>query len=156
MSNLLFDTLFDQKSVEPVFIELADGRHWSYGDILDEAARVANTLVSLGIQPGDRVAVQVDKSVSMVALYLGTIRAGAVFLPLNTAYTVSEVENFMRDAEPALLVCHPAAEAALRPVAATTATRLETLDSSGDAGSWSERLSASASEFTSKAGSAWI
>jgi len=149
MSNLLFDTLFDQKPVDPAFVEQIDGRHWSYRDILDETARVANTLVSLGIQPGDRVAAQVDKSVSLVALYLGTIRAGAVFLPLNTAYTLTEVEYFISDAKPALLVCDPAAEAALRPIAAATATRIETLDSSGDAGSWPERLSASAIEFSS-------
>ena len=135
MNNYLFDTLFDQKPAGAVFIELVDGTHWSYGDFLDETARVANALVSLGIQPGDRVAAQIDKSVSAVALYLGTIRAGAVFLPLNTAYTATEVEYFISDAEPALLVCRPAAEAALRPVAASTATRLETIDSSGNSGS---------------------
>ena len=138
MSNLLFDTLFDQMPVDRIFIELVDGRQWRYREFLDETARVANALVSLGIKPGDRVAAQVDKSVSAIALYLGVIRAGAVFLPLNTAYTASEVEYFITDAEPALLVCRPAAEALLGPVAASTETRLETLDASGDMGSWPE------------------
>ena len=147
MSNFLFDTLFDQKPQTAVFIELADGLRWSYSDFLNETARVANALVSLGIQPGDRVAAQVDKSVSAIALYLGTIRAGAVFLPLNTAYTATEVEYFIGDAEPALLVCRPAAEAALRPITDSAATRLETLDASGNAGSWAARVNASASEF---------
>ena len=147
MNNYLFDTLFDQKPAGAVFIELVDGTHWSYSDFLDETARVANALVSLGIQPGDRVAAQIDKSVSAVALYLGTIRVGAVFLPLNTAYTATEVEYFISDVEPALLVCRPAAEAALRPVATSTATRLETIDSSGNSGSWPELVSASASEY---------
>ena len=147
MSNFLFDTLFDQKPGGAVFIELVDGIRWSYSDFLNETARVANALVSLGIQPGDRVAAQVDKSVSAVALYLGTIRAGAVFLPLNTAYTAPEVEYFIGDAEPSLLVCRPSAEAALRPIAASAATRLETLDSSGKVGSWSDLVSASAGEF---------
>ena len=148
MSNFLFGTLFDQKPTAAVFIELADGMRWNYGDLLDETARVANALLSLGIQPGDRVAAQVDKSVSAVALYLGTVRAGAVFLPLNTAYTATEVEYFVNDAEPALLVCRPTAEAALRPIATNTATRLETLDASGNAGSWSKLVSASAVEFS--------
>ena len=100
MNNLLFDTLFDEKPGAAVFIELADGVRWSYDDFLDETARVANALLALGIQPGDRVAAQVDKSVSAIALYLGTIRTGAVFLPLNTAYTAPEVEYFLGDAEP--------------------------------------------------------
>jgi len=151
MINHLFDTLFDQKPGGAVFIELADGTRWNYGDILSETARVANALVSLGIQPGDRIAAQVDKSVSAIALYLGTIRAGAVFLPLNTAYTAPEVEYFINDAEPALLVCRPAAETALRPIAASAATRLETLDSSGNAGSWSELVNRCAGEFDSVA-----
>jgi len=151
MINHLFDTLFDQKPGGAVFIELADGTRWNYGDILSETARVANALVSLGIQPGDRIAAQVDKSVSTVALYLGTIRAGAVFLPLNTAYTAPEVEYFINDAEPALLVCRPIAETALRPIAASAATRLETLDSSGNAGSWPDLVNTCAGEFDSVA-----
>ena len=77
MSNYLFDTLFDGKSTTAPFIELVDGTRWSYSDFIIETARVANALVSMGIQPGDRVAAQVDKSVSAIALYLGTIRAGA-------------------------------------------------------------------------------
>ena len=147
MSNLLFDTLLDQMPGEAVFIELADGKCWSYSDILNETARVANALVSMGVQPGDRVAAQVDKSVSVVALYLGVIRAGAVFLPLNTAYTASEVEYFITDAEPALLVCRPADEAVLGPIAESAATRLETLDSSGDAGSWPGLVNTCSSQF---------
>jgi len=147
MSNLLFDTLFDQRPVDRVFIELADGKRWSYSDILNQTAQVANALVSMGVQPGDRVAAQVDKSVSMIALYLGVIRAGAVFLPLNTAYTASEIEYFITDAEPALLVCRPAAEAALGPIAASTATRLETLGSSGEAGSWPGLVNTCSSQF---------
>jgi len=150
MINHLFDTLFDQKSGEAVFIELADGTRWSYSEILSETARVANALISVGIQPGDRVAAQVDKSVSAVALYLGTIRAGAVFLPLNTAYTAPEVEYFVSDAEPALLVCRPAAETVLRPIAESNRTHLETLDPDGG-GSWSKLVNTCASEFNSVA-----
>ena len=146
MSNMLFDALFDEKPGQAVFIELADGVRWSYDDILKEAARVANALVSAGIQPGDRVAAQIDKSVSAITLYLGTIRAGAVFLPLNTAYTAAEVEYFITDAEPAIFICRSSSDAALRPIAESNNSRLETLNADGG-GSWSDLVNASANDF---------
>ena len=58
-------------------------------------------------KPGDRVAVQIEKSVEALVLYLATVRAGAVYLPLNTAYTLHELEYFLGDAEPSLVVCDP-------------------------------------------------
>ena len=90
------------------FAELADGRRYTYGDVDDVSARFANALVDLGVEPGDRVAVQVEKSIEAIMLYLGAIRAGAVFLPLNTAYTPAEIEYFLGDAEPRVFVCDPA------------------------------------------------
>jgi malonyl-CoA/methylmalonyl-CoA synthetase len=146
MINHLFDTLFDRKSAQAVFIELTDGRRWSYDDMLSETARVANALVSAGVQPGDRVAAQIDKSISTVALYLGTIRAGAVFLPLNTAYTAVEVEYFINDAEPTVFVCRSSTEAALRPIAEGKGARLETLNPD-DSGSWTNLVKESSSKF---------
>jgi malonyl-CoA/methylmalonyl-CoA synthetase len=146
MINHLFDTLFDRKSAQAVLIELADGRRWSYDDMLSETARVANALVSAGVQPGDRVAAQIDKSISTVALYLGTIRAGAVFLPLNTAYTAVEVEYFINDAEPTVFVCRSSTEAALRPIAEGKGARLETLNPD-DSGSWTNLVKESSSKF---------
>ena len=115
--------------------------------MLQETAKVANALGESGVRPGDRVAAQVDKSASAIALYLGTLRAGAVFLPLNTAYTANEVEYFVRDAEPALLVCRPAAEAALRPIADNVNARLETLDADGNSGSWAKKVEAGTAVF---------
>ena len=115
--------------------------------MLQETAKVANALGEAGVRPGDRVAAQVDKSASAIALYLGTLRAGAVFLPLNTAYTANEVEYFVRDAEPALLVCRPAAEAALRPIADNVNARLETLDADGNSGSWAKKVEAGTAVF---------
>ena len=119
--------------------------------MLRETAKVANALLEAGVYPGDRVAAQVDKSASAIALYLGTVRAGAVFLPLNTAYTANEIEYFIGDAEPALLVCRPAAEAALRPIAEKVNARLETLDADGNGGSWAKRVEAAATVFTTVA-----
>ncbi len=110
-----------------VFARLEDGRSYTYADVEAVSARFASALVALGVKPGDRVAAQVEKSIEAVMLYLGTLRAGAVFLPLNTAYTAAEVEYFLTDAEPSVFVCDPAAADMLRPVAAKAGARLETL-----------------------------
>src|SRR5829696_3624986 len=128
MANHLYDLLRSgAKDPEKIFAELIDGRWYRYRDVDDVSARFANALVDLGVEPGDLVAVQVEKSIEAIMLYLGTIRAGAVFLPLNTAYTAAEIEYFVGDAEPRVFVCDPAKAEALRPIAAKAGARLETL-----------------------------
>ena len=112
-----------------VFIERPDRTVLTYGDVLARSGSLANALVRLGVEPGDRVAVQVDKSPEALLLYLATLRVGAVYLPLNTAYTTGELAYFLGDAEPALVVCRPAARDAMRAIAA--ATRVETLGADG-------------------------
>ncbi len=77
----------------------------SYGDIDDRSARMATVLLSMGVNPGDRVMVQAPKSVDGVALYLASLRIGAVYVPLNTAYVDGEVSFFVTDAEPAVFIC---------------------------------------------------
>ena len=72
---------------DKAFIITADNRVISYGALKEVTARLANGLVKLGLKQGDRVAVQVEKSVEALFLYLATVRAGGVFLPLNPAYT---------------------------------------------------------------------
>ena len=79
----------------------------SFKDFFQNSERIASALIATGIQTGDRVAVQVEKSVSALELYVGTVLAGAIFLPLNPAYTPAEIEYFLRDARPALFVCDP-------------------------------------------------
>ncbi|GGE95847.1 malonyl-CoA synthase [Stappia taiwanensis] len=113
------------------FLQAPSGEITSYADMLARSGAYANALTALGVVPGDRVAVQVDKSAEALMLYLGTVRAGAVFLPLNTAYTPAEVAYFVGDAEPALLVCDPARTEALTPIAGKVGCRLETLDGNG-------------------------
>ena len=110
-----------------LFASLADGRHYTYGDVEAVSARFANVLAEWGVTAGDRVAAQVPKSIEAMMLYLAALRVGAVFLPLNTGYTPVEVESFLGDAEPRLLVCDPEAAPALAPVAERAGARLETL-----------------------------
>ena len=91
-----------------VALEVADrsvGRStWSFAEIASEAARAASLLADLGLQKGDRVAVQVEKSPEALMLYLGCLRGGYVFLPMNTAYREDEVDYLVGNAEPALIV----------------------------------------------------
>ncbi len=89
----------------------------SYGAFWHNAARMASGLVALGLKPGDRVAAQVPKTVATLELYVATVMAGGVFLPLNTAYTPAEVAYFLTDAAPHLLVCDPAGLGPLSPLA---------------------------------------
>ncbi|UJX46359.1 malonyl-CoA synthase [Xanthobacter sp. YC-JY1] len=111
---------------------LMDGTVETYGDALALSARLANLLVARGVKPGDRVAVQVEKSWPALALYLATIRAGAVYLPLNTAYTLNEVEYFLSDAEPAVFVCRPEIEQDARALATRLGVgAVETLGTDG-------------------------
>jgi malonyl-CoA/methylmalonyl-CoA synthetase len=93
------------------FVELPDGTAFTYRDAEARSGRYANLLTAMGVEPGDRIAVQVEKSVEGLFLYLGVLRAGGVYLPLNTAYRSGEVGYFLGDAEPRVFVCDPAREA---------------------------------------------
>lgn len=88
-------------------IETHDGRFFSWLDIERASAKLANLLVSLDLQAGARIAVQVEKSPEALILYLATLRAGYVFLPLNTAYQHAEMQYFIGDAEPEVVICTP-------------------------------------------------
>ncbi|MCD6671974.1 MAG: malonyl-CoA synthase [Burkholderiaceae bacterium] len=89
-------------------IETEDGARYSWNDVERASAMLANLLVRLGLSKGDRIAVQVEKSPEALLLYLATLRAGFVYLPLNTAYQAAEIDYFVGDAEPAAVVCAPA------------------------------------------------
>ncbi|HQD84082.1 MAG TPA: malonyl-CoA synthase [Quisquiliibacterium sp.] len=97
----------------------AQGRplYYSWDDIDRASARIANLLASLKLPAGARVAVQVEKSPEALLLYLATLRAGYVYLPLNTAYQAAEIEYFVGNAEPALVVCAPGSAEWITPIA---------------------------------------
>ncbi len=95
-----------------VFVTTASGEHVSYGEAFRRSAQLANLFTRLGVRPGDRLAVQVEKSVTGLMIYLACVRAGIAMLPLNTGYTESEVEYLLGDAEPALVIRDPSKPAA--------------------------------------------
>lgn len=122
-----------------VAIESADSatgatlRRYSWRDIDEQTARIANLLVSLKLPEGSRVAVQTEKSVEALMLYLGVLRAGYVYLPLNTAYQASEIDYFIGNAEPAVVVCSPKSLSWIQPIAdAAHVTQVFTLDDAGE------------------------
>ncbi|HEX9964002.1 MAG TPA: malonyl-CoA synthase [Allosphingosinicella sp.] len=111
----LFRSRFPVDADLPFLIE-PDGTELSYAALDERTGALAARLAELGVAPGDRVAVQAEKSVSGLLLYLATLRAGAVHLPLNPAYTAAEVRYFLEDSEPALFVGDPARGSAARRV----------------------------------------
>src|SRR3982075_279817 len=124
----LFDNLDDPSRLA---IETHDGQRISYADLIARAGQMANVLVARGVKPGDRVAAQTEKSVPGLGLYLGTGRAGAVYLPLNTAYTLNELDYFIGDAEPSLVVCDPSKADGIGAIAAKGGAKVETLGADG-------------------------
>ncbi|MFG6157640.1 malonyl-CoA synthase [Halomonas sp. 1390] len=115
------------------FITTRQGTGYRHAEALAATERLAGALTALGVTPGDRVAVQVDKSPETILLYLATLRIGGVYLPLNTGYTGDEIHYFLADAEPALFVCRPENLDAARGIAADTGCpQVATLGTQGD------------------------
>jgi len=132
MTGNLYDALLkDPAHASRTFITHPDGSSLTYGGFADMCARIGGALVAAGLQPGDRVAVQVEKSVTALALYLGTVRAGGIFLPLNTAYTPAEIAYFLGDARPSIFVCDPRKRDTLEPIAQEAGAKVLTLDAQG-------------------------
>ncbi|WP_022721223.1 malonyl-CoA synthase [Rhodopseudomonas sp. B29] len=148
MNANLFARLFD-KLDDPsrLAIETFAGERISYGDLVARAGRLANVLVARGVQPGDRVAAQTEKSVEALVLYLATVRAGGVYLPLNTAYTLHELDYFITDAEPRVVVCDPTKRDGIAAIAAKVGAVVETLGADGK-GSLTEAAAQASDQFT--------
>ena len=120
------------RSPDAAFIEAADGRRFTFADFWDLAGRLAGALIEAGLGPGDRIMVQTEKSPEVLGLVLACARAGGVFVPLNTAYTLAEVERFVADAQPQAIVCAPDAAPAMRDIARRHGgPRVWTLDALG-------------------------
>jgi len=128
-------------------IHRPDGSIITYGDMLDRSAQFANVLVDLGVKPGDRVAVQVEKSTDALFLYLGCIRAGGVFLPLNTGYRDKELAYFIGDATPQVFVCSSDRQDALDELArSNNVAHVESLDDGS--GSLADKADKAENTFT--------
>ena len=133
MSNLFsnFQENFPD-DLESQFLVTSKGRHVSYLELNDASARIANYLLELGASPGERVTVQVEKSVESIFLYLACLRSGLVYHPLNTAYKSSELSFFIENAEPTIVICSTEAVDTYRSIVSKEGIKaFLTLDSDG-------------------------
>jgi malonyl-CoA/methylmalonyl-CoA synthetase len=133
---------------ERPFLVTTGARRLSYLELERESRRYAAALATLGVGVGERVAMQVDKSIEALVLYVACLRLGAVLLPLNTAYTPRELQYFLSDARPRLAVVRPSDRAALEPLARAAGCReVESLGTAGD-GSLVARAAAAGADVT--------
>ncbi len=132
MRNPLYDALFaPHEGKDTPFLHLPDRSTVTHAEFLDKAAHYANALKALAVSPGDRVACHIQKSPEALALYAGCIKAGAVYLPLNTAYTPAELAYFVGDSEAAVFVVDPREAKELADVARAVGAALQTLAADG-------------------------
>ncbi|MEM5580861.1 malonyl-CoA synthase [Roseibium sp. AS2] len=142
MTNPLYDQLFGKHAGKQTpFLLFRDGTVLTHAAFLEQAARFAHVLTEGGLKPGDRVAVQVHKSAEALALYAACVQAGIVFLPLNTAYTVDELDYFIDNSGARIVICDDGSKTLLQPVADRLGAGVETLNADGS-GSLSDRSAA--------------
>ena len=147
MTNYLYDGVFaPHADSQKTFLHTLDGEI-SYAAFTALTDRIATMLVASGLAPGDRVAVQADKSVMLFALYVATVKAGGVYLPLNTGYTAAELDYFLGDAKPRIVVVSGKAEAAIAPIADRIGAALMTLEAD-ESGTLREAAMAHEGPFT--------
>ena len=148
MANPLYDALFGRHLGQAtVFLQMQDGTTLTHGQFLQQAAQYAHVLTNFGLTPGDRVAVQIEKSPQSLAIYAACVQAGLIFLPLNTAYTASELSYFVEDSGARVLICDPKSQESLTPLAQTTGAQLETMDALGS-GSFAQKAAPQPTEFS--------
>ena len=114
------------------FVALPGGEVVTYADLAAAAAQAGHALTQLGVKPGDRITAQIPKCMDALSLYFGAMRAGAIYVPLNTAYTTSELAYFIADSAPALMVCTPQLRQQITDAAGPGLGRVETFDRNGD------------------------
>ncbi|MFY2823050.1 malonate--CoA ligase [Ruegeria sp. MALMAid1280] len=132
MGNPLYDRLFGiHAGKHSPFLHLPDGQTLTHAAFLDMAAQIANALTGFELEPGERVAVQAEKSPEALALYAACAQTGLIFLPLNTGYTTAELQYFIENSGAKLVVCGDAKAEGLAPIAAAQNARLETLNADG-------------------------
>ena len=150
MTNILYDGVFAPHAAsKKVFLFTPKGEV-SFAAFTQMTNRLANCLVENGMQPGDRVAVQAEKSVTQLALYAATIKAGGVYLPLNNGYTPNELEYFVGDAKPTIVVAANGVSAAIAPLTEGIGASLLTLNAD-ETGSLTQQANTASPDFVTVA-----
>ena len=128
----------------------AGDRSYSYADLAENSARYANALAGLGVGPGERACVYVDKSIENVFLYLACLRAGLVYQPLNPAFQPAEVDYYLADASPAIVICSPENESWVRTAAGRFNIRQVTTLGRDGTGALVDEASAASTDFQTR------
>lgn len=147
-SNLFahFGVQFECHAAEELLCT-GDGRSYLYSDVDRLSASMARFLSGCGVEPGDRVSVQVEKTPEALCLYLACLRAGFVFHPLNMAYKAAELDYFLNDAEPAAVICDPDRERVVTPIASRAGARLVLVLDGDGAGTLAEGARGTSPDF---------
>ena len=133
MPNPLYHSFFERHQDSDALLMIREnGSQLSYREFLDIVARFANTLVACAVKPGDRVVLQVPKSAEALAVYAACVQSGSVMVPLNTGYTADEVDYFVGDAKPKLVIFDPKNKEGLESICEKHSAQLETLDAVGE------------------------
>jgi len=147
MTNHLYDALVRPHAANDApFLICDDGSTTSYRAFVAQAAQMAHALTNAGASPGDRVVVQTAKLPQSIALFAGAVQAGLIYLPLNTAYTETELAYFITDADPALVICDTSNVDKITALCAGTQAQVLTIDAD-KGGSLDQALEIAPNEF---------
>ena len=147
MNNPLYDNLFGVHTEnDDPFLYLLNGKTITYKQFLATSRKMANTLLEMGLEPGDCVAIQVEKSPEMLNIYAACAQAGLVFLPLNPSYTVAELEYFIENSEARLIICDEKNREDLNTITKKLGVLVETLNSNST-GSIIDKAASSPEDF---------
>ncbi|MBX2868249.1 MAG: malonyl-CoA synthase [Acidiferrobacterales bacterium] len=147
MTNHLIEYLLSpHENSSNTFLKLQNGDSISFLEFNQQINRIANYLIDKGLQPGDRLALQAGKSWQSLAIYLATVKAGGVFLPLNSAYTVNEISYFLDDAKPKHFVCDPAVSGEFESITQSAGCELISINADGS-GELSDTVSNFSGQF---------
>ncbi len=148
MTNILYDTLFGRhKANAAVFLQLDNDQVVTYDAFVKRAAQIAHVLKNNEISAGDRILVQAPRLADTIALYAASVQVGAVYLPLNTSYRLAELDYFISDARPAMVVCNSSDAPEITKLAVRYGSRVLTLG--GDNPSLSREADSQACDFDS-------
>ena len=144
--NYLFDKIFKLNETKEKIFLFSENKKLSYKEFHAVVNQISNYLIDINLSPGDRVAVQAEKNIIQLAIYVATIKAGGVYLPLNTGYTINELEYFFTDANPKVIVIDDKFKSKIENILSASQTTILTLNSD-ESGSLTKNLENYSTEF---------
>ena len=145
-ANYLFDKIFKSNETKEKIFLINESKKLSYIEFHEVVNKISNYLIEIDLSPGDRVAVQAKKNIFQLALYVATIKAGGVYLPLNTGYTLNELEYFFNDAKPKVIVVDDKIQSKIDSITSTSSVSILTLNLD-ETGSLTERIKSCSTKF---------